>query len=473
MRTHLLAYADAIRASYWFIPALMSLLAVAMSFLTTTVDVHLGSDWLEDISWLHANKPAGARIVLSTIAGSMITVAGVVFSITIATVSYASAQYGPRLLTNFMRNRGNQFSLGMFIATFIYCLLVIRTIRSADEVFAGLAPDQETAFTPNIAVIVGIGLALSSIAVLIYFVHHVARSIHISHVVADIGYELRDQIAERFPEAVGVSSTEADTEDFARDDLPRPFRETADDGAEGDEKEELANITAGKIGFVQAIDADALIDAAAENDLVVRLECHPGDFLQESTAILSIWPKALLTDHAVRPFRNAIIVGDTRTPVQDVLFLVDQLVEIGTRALSPGVNDPFTAKNSLDWLGAAISYLSGRALPDPYRFDNDGNLRVIAYPKTFDDFIAKAFGQMTPYVSRDVNVSIHMLDTLAQIARTVHTDAERRSLGQLVSSLVNACQENLFEADRSRVVVRSRSVRKVIERAVPTTYQAG
>ena len=160
MRAQLLAYADAIRASYWFIPAVMSAAAIAMSILMAMIDAQLGSDWIEELYWLHGNKPDGARLFLSTIAGSMITVAGVVFSITIASVSYASAQYGPRLLTNFLRDRGNQFSLGTFVATFIYCLLVLRTIRSADEPASGPQIDQDSAaaaFTPNLSILVAMG----------------------------------------------------------------------------------------------------------------------------------------------------------------------------------------------------------------------------------------------------------------------------------------------------------------------------
>ena len=464
MRTYLLALADAIRASYWFIPAVMSLLAVAASFLATTVDIHLGPDWLEGIGWLHANKPAGARVVLSTIAGSMITVAGVVFSITIATVSYASAQYGPHLLTSFLRDRGNQFALGTFIATFIYCLLVIRTIRGADEASFGLADGEGAAFTPNIAVAVGLGLALGSIAVLIYFVHHVARGIHISHVAAGIGYELRNQIAELFPESIGASRAEVDMDQFVREDLPEPFRVRPDHGGGADK---LAKVSADKIGFVQAIGSEALIRTAKEHDLVVRLECHPGDFLQESTVIISIWPPDRLTKDVLAPLRNTIIVGETRTPVQDVLFLVDQLVEIATRALSPGVNDPFTATNCLDWLGASVGYLCGRALPDPYRFDDDGTLRVIAHPKTFADFVAKAFRQMTPYVSRDVNASLHMLDTITQVAGAAHLRNQYRALEQLVADLIAACRENLAKGDLPRVEARAQSVRQVIRAGAP------
>ncbi|WP_333981088.1 DUF2254 family protein [Sphingomonas aerolata] len=150
--------------------------------------------------WLYASRPDGARQVLSSVGGSMITVAGTVFSVTIAAVVYASGQYGPRLLTNFMRDRGNQVTLGTFIATFLYCLLVLRTIHSADE-------SGGYGFVPNLALLVGVLLALCSIAVLIYFIHHVPSKIHINSVIEDVGDRLLRGIDDRFPASSAVRPT--------------------------------------------------------------------------------------------------------------------------------------------------------------------------------------------------------------------------------------------------------------------------
>jgi uncharacterized membrane protein len=201
MHARFIQFLDQLRASYWFIPSLMSVGAVVLAFGTAAVDHALGPEWIYEVEWLQANRPSGARDVLSAIASSMITVAGVVFSITVASVVYASAQHGPRLLTNFMRDRGNQITLGTFIATYLYCLLVLRTVRESGEP-EGL--DEEiAAFVPHVGLFVGLFLAVCSIAVLVYFIHHVPRSIHISNVIADIGRELRGMIEKRFPERIG------------------------------------------------------------------------------------------------------------------------------------------------------------------------------------------------------------------------------------------------------------------------------
>lgn len=135
MRAHLSKYWEGLRSSYWFVPTLMMLAAIVLSFLTTAADAALGADWIENAGWFHPNTPEGARALLSAIGGSMITVAGVTFSITIAAVAYATSMLGPRLLNNFMRDVSNQITLGTFIATFLYCLLVLRTVHSG-------SPDQ-------------------------------------------------------------------------------------------------------------------------------------------------------------------------------------------------------------------------------------------------------------------------------------------------------------------------------------------
>ena len=470
MRAQFLSYLDELRASYWFIPAVMCVAAVGLSFLTTFIDVRLGPQWLENISWLYANKPSGAHVVLSTIAGSMITVAGVVFSVTIAAVSYASAQYGPRLLTNFMRDRGNQFTLGTFVATFLYCLLVIRTVRSAEETRSVLTTSDSTdavgAFAPNIAILTGIGLAVCSIAVLIYFVHHVARSIHISHVISDIGKDLRRKISDRFPENLGKSKEELDVDVVSRDLWFSPSGENPGTLSEAVATGEVATVPAGKDGFVQAIDDETLLGAAAEHDLTLRLECRPGNFVQRNSPVIYVWPGKRLTEEIAVTLQGTLICGSTRTPVQDVLFLVDELVEIAARALSPGVNDPFTAKNCLNWLGAALSELSGRSPPDSIRYDDKGCLRVVAQPTTFGDFVDAAFGQMTPYASRDINVSLHMLDTVDKLCAKTLSEAEIDCLSEQVQLLLDACGLKLRGTDLNRLKERAHAVLLELKRPV-------
>jgi uncharacterized membrane protein len=190
MKTKLLKLWDSLRATFWLVPTLMAIMAIGLSFAMVALDEAVGNRVLEKVGWVWAGGPEGARGLLSTVAGSMITVAGVVFSITIVALSLASSQYGPRLLRNFVRDKGNQIVLGSFIATFVYCLLVLRTVRG----------DDGAHFVPAIAITLGMVLTLASLGVLIYFIHHVSISIQAATIIGLVSHELNEVIERLFPE---------------------------------------------------------------------------------------------------------------------------------------------------------------------------------------------------------------------------------------------------------------------------------
>ncbi len=444
MKVKLLKYWDDARSSYWFIPSLMALGAVALSFVTTSLDAAVGTAWLERVDWLRANQPAGARGLLSTIAGSIITVAGVTFSITIAAVAYTSSQYGPRLLTNFMRDRGNQFALGTFIATFLYCLLVLRTIRDAD----GAAFSE--AFVPQIAVFCGVVLALASIGVLIFFFHHVPASIHILNVTADVGHELNDRISALFPEMIGQAAPAADGYD-PQSDVPGGFYE------------EAVPINAGGNGYLQQIDEERLLRTASEHDLLLRVRFRPGDFVSGEKALVYAWPAQNVDPAVTDRIRETFALGRQRTPRQDLLFLINELVEIIGRALSPAINEPFTANTCLDWLGTALINIARRDLPGAFRYDEAQALRVIAQPVTFEAFIEAAFAVPRPYVQTDPNSALHMMKVIAEVACEVESLAHRRLLLRQADALKEGCRQSLtHEEDLAAVERRHRVVKRLV-----------
>lgn len=403
MRARLLRWSNDLRESYWFVPSVMAVAALLLASAMVYLDSHAGSTWMDGLPWLYAARPDGARSLLSSIGGSMIGVAGTTFSVTIAAVVYASGQYGPRLLSNFMSDRGNQITLGTFIATFVYALVVLRTIRSAGEGGAG-AP----AFVPQLALLVALILVLCSIAVLIYFIHHVPMRIHINNVIERIGDRLIAEIDARFPVFVGEPLTEA------ADDpgIPLAFR-TCATPADVDRR---AAVRSKDVGYIQLIDEGSLMAAARDHDLVIRLQYQAGDFAHKGSVLLEAWPAEACDDEADKALRDAFSIGARRTALQDLLFLVDELVEIAARALSPGVNDPFTANSCLDWLGAAMADLARRDLPSRLRADDDGTLRVIAHPVTFDGFIDRAFGALAQYASTDMIAGKRFLNALGDVA---------------------------------------------------------
>ncbi len=330
-------------------------------------------------------------------------------------MAYATSQFGPRLLSNFMRDRGNQVTLGTFIATFLYCLLVLRTIRAADEPAQGAnAPDVVGAFVPHIAMLAALGLAMASVGVLIYFIHHVPEQIHAGRVVAQIGRDLIRSLERLFPEKMGQAPPDGDDAGLER--------LTADS----------LSVSAPTSGFVQYVDGGTLVRLACEHDVVMLIETPPGDFAHVSLPLARISPARNATPKLEKAVQQAFTFGAVRTLTQDTRFLVDELAEVSGRALSPGINDPFTAINCADWLTSAAIVLAQRAVPQSHRYDSEGRLRLVAPAVDFATLTRRAFDGTRPYVARDRNAALHQMKCFSQIARAITRTEDGRELAALV-----------------------------------------
>jgi uncharacterized membrane protein len=428
VKTFLLKYWDRLRSSFWFIPSLMAGGAIGLSFVTVALDEGVTDRWLQSHGWAYTGGAEGASSVLSTVAASMIGIAGVVFSMTLVALTLASSQLGPRLLRNFMRDTANQVVLGAFVATFVYCLLVLRTIRRADEI----------AFVPHLSVTVGVLLAIVSLGVLIYFIHHVSVSIHADEVVARVGAELIEGIERLFPDR--VAGAQLPLIDSTSASLPAVF-----------DRESCA-IESRTDGYVQIVDVDALNRLAAEAGLLVRLEQRPGLYVVKGRPLMRAWPRDRVTDEVASRASAAFVTGNQRTSAQDVEFAIHQLVEIAVRALSPGINDPFTANTCLDRLGSALCLLATRRMTTPNRIDDDGQLRVIVIPTTFQQLVDAAFDQIRQYARSSVGVTIHLLDTITVIAGSARGARDRGALKRQADLIVAAARVELRESGDLRTV---------------------
>lgn len=401
------------RSSYWFIPAVMSILAVVLSIFAIQFDDILDRVSPEILKGLFNNQPEGARSVLSTIAGSMITVAGVVFSISLVTLSSAASQYGPRLLTNFMRDQTNQMTLGTFIATFLYCLLILRSIQDAPP---GTSGEDAKYFVPQAALLIGILLGICSIAVLIRFINKVPQFVHISLITSAIGSELLERLQERFPVKLGDRQNE-DGRTADIDEVPMELRDPLSD--------DLPGVRARSNGYVRLIHNDGLMDLVCEHNIFLRLAKRPGDFVIKGEKLVHTMPDQDLSDEFEEQLRDCFAVGGSRTPVQDLSFLVQELVEIAARALSPGVNDPITAIACMNWLASAQFALAQQDDPADVRFDSEGTPRIYAKSMGFEELLDLGFGRLRGYVAGDANATKAALDLLDRVAD--HSNQHQRS----------------------------------------------
>ncbi len=414
---------ETIRYSYWLIPTLMALGALGLALGLLELDRVEADGLVSRLSWVYAGGSDGAREVLSVIAGSMITVAGVVFSITMVALTLASSQFGPRVLRNFMQDRGNQFVLGTFIATLVYSLIVLRTIEGGDE-----------SYVPQLSVTTSVVMALGSLGVLIYFIHHVALSIQASKIVATIGRELFASIDRVFPER----KDERDPSTPATSTEPP--------------KEEAHVIMSKSTGYLQTIDRDSLVSDAREAEVVLQVVCRPGDFISPYKPLLLCRPATRCGTELSDRLLDAFTTGKERSHTQDVLFAVDQLVEVAVRALSPGINDPFTALRCLDWLGAGLSRCLTRDTAPSSQNDEEETLRLIWSPVTFEDMTQAALQQIQDYGSRSASVTLHVLEVIRDLGRHARSEADRAVLRRHARQILRNSESAVFQnQDRERV----------------------
>ena len=418
-----------LNSNYWFYPALFSIVGAALAFTLVWVDRNGFAEFLGQVEWLVPARPDGASNMLTVIAGSMIGVASTVFSITIAAVAYASGTYGPRLLTNFMEDKGNQLSLATFIGTFVYAITVLRSVRMEDEAAASVQEAAQTSlpgFVPQLALLVGYGLMAVSVAVLVYFLNHVPSSIRINTVLKEIGHRLLDDIRDNYPED--------------------------DDGGELPPAPDGKEVLTTRTGYVQIIDFDDLRDLSDNIGSKIVLEVRTGDFVHPGMAIVRVTGDDQAEDLAGK-IEKAFTIGSTRTPTQDPQFLIDELVEIGLRALSPGINDPFTAITAIHWLGAATAELGRRDLRRRFE-DHPEDDKVHPLPDTFAHFLKRGFGALRSAVATNATASLVMLDSLRTAAAPIEDQGRIALLRLQGEKLVEQARLSLTGPDLAEVEER-------------------
>ena len=428
-----------INASYWFLPAIFSLIALVTATFTIWLDRTGWSSFLNDINWLQPARPDGASNMLSVIAGTMIGVASTVFSITIAAVAYASGNYGPRLLTNFMEDRGNQFSLATFIGTFVYAITVLRSVRGEDEAPSNLESIGSglPGFVPQFSLLITFGLTLLSVAVLVYFLNHIPASIRINTVLEGIGSRLLKEIQKRFPDS-----------NSGRHVQPTP---------------EGTAIVAKRTGYIQAIGFESLEQLAKRENGKLKLAVRTGDFVHPDVTIAYWADMDVVEDTPDDEVRGAFSLGSMRTPAQDMQFLIDELVEIGLRALSPGINDPFTAVTAVHWLGAATAELAQRDLTRSFAKDGEEQ-HLVLLEDDFSHFVERGFGAMRSAVATNRIATLVTFDALVDTTTTLDDETRRQDIMRQGELLVLQAREHLVGPELHAVEARYQSFRNRIER---------
>ena len=426
-----------LRSSFWFVPSLI--LAVSIALAMGLVQAHsiANSQWLARWPYLFGGSAKGSREILSTIAGSMMTVVGVTFSMTLVALVLASSQYTSRILRNFMGDRVTQVVLGVLSGIFAYCLIVLRTIRSGNE----------GGFVPSLAVFFAMILAMCGIVFLIFFIHHIAASIQASSIIAEVADETITAVDLLFPDK--IEHEPMDSQEY-QTELP------------------LAGLNwqavpARRNGYIQSVDNLALLSLARKHKTVVRMEIGVGHFVVQNETLASLTLEGPLEKDIIAALQAVYNIAPHRTVYQDCAFGIRQIVDMALRALSPGINDTTTAVMCLNYLTAILARLASREIPSSHRYE-DGELRIIAIGPTFASLVAESFDQIRGSANGNIAIMIQMLDSIQTIASLTASPGRRKVLLEQ-SQWITELAERTIESphDKTRFDNRLARARKAFE----------
>lgn len=405
----------------WLVPAIEIALAVILFAGTYAVDRAIYNGHHALPSWVLTGSADSARQILTALAAAVITVIGVVFSIMIVTLTLASTQFGPRMLRNFIRDRGTQVTLGTFVATFVYAVLTL----------ASIGPGSHGDFVPHISVTALLVLVLIDLGVLVYFIHHIAMSIQLPQVIASIAGDLSRAIEiESTPEGPGPHAAPATGPSVA--ELMQRIDERG------------GNVQAPGSGYLQFVRHDELVQIATRTGSVMHLAYRPGHFVVAGQSLAKVWP-ASAAPAVTRELARSHVTGPVRTLAQDIAFAVDQLVEIAIRALSPAVNDTFTALTCIDWLTDGLCQVELRWDPVRVHHDSQGYVRVVTSHISHRRLVQRAYEKIRQAGRGMPAVMIRQLDSLTQIMGLTSTEERRAVLVEQADMIMRAAEDSVSD----------------------------
>lgn len=423
---------EGLRSRLWPVPALGIILAIGLGVVLPRAESSASGQLPATVNgYLFSGGPEAARIVLSTIAGSLITVTALTFSLTVITLQLAASQFSPRLLRTFTGDPMVQASLAMLLGTFTYTVTVLRTIRSATA--------QQPAFVPQLSVTLAFLLSLGAVITLVAFLAHLVRQIRVERLLHRVAADARATV-HRFQHR-------------GQRERPQP-----------DVPPDARPVNARSTGFISSFDEDAILFAATETGVIISLERHVGDWIVDGTPLAHAWPLVPAPaeptfEPLARAVDDALRIGPEPTSIYDPAFGLRQLTDVAVKALSPGINDPTTAVHALSHLSAIMCELADRPLDSRLICDDQRRVRVIIPQRSFSDLLELAFGQPRRYGAAEPDVQARLLTTLREIAwcardAAVHT-ALRSQLENVRATIDSQAHYTAAEVVRLGRLIRS------------------
>lgn len=422
----LYAFRDDVRASLWFRPGLLAASAVVAALVSLDLDRRVAGTSTGEALLAWAGDLESSRQVLATIAGGMITIAGVSFSIVIVALVLASNQFSPRVLRNFTSDRVVQTVIGVFIATFLYAVLVMRGLRSATV-------DGHPPYVPAISVFLAIVLAVVSLGVFVYFIHHISQSIQVSRIVSNVSERTAAAIESMFEHDRAPTGPAR-----SRSAVPPPPAPCL--------------VSAENEGYVTRVDEEGLVRAAVEIDTVIESIVGPGDFVAPGAPLAIAHRRPEDPDSFADRVRGSFVVGLRRTIASDPSLGFRELVDVAVKALSPGINDPHTACHCIDYLGSLLRRMADRDWPAAEYVDDEETVRLRVPAADFGDYLDVAFAEIRRYGTSDLAVSLRLIESLGGIASATRRADRREAIWKQAREVIEGADRGFdHPADRRRL----------------------
>jgi uncharacterized membrane protein len=415
------AIAYELRGGFLIRPFLIALALGVAGAMLSSVEARIPGigAWVPETLFPSRNDPQTAQLILGSIATSIMTVVSIVFAMLLMTLTLASTQFSPRILVSFVRDKATQWTLGVLLGTFSYCIAVLPAVHSPPY-----------AFVPVVSVSVAMGLAVVSVAWLIFFIHHISQAISVNHIVDRIARDTEQVIAALMPHARG---------EFEPATHPRM--------SDGDGPAILSP----RSGYIRFIDIAGLMELAKACRVRIRVERGVGQFVPAGVPLARVSRQSRVSPLNIDQLLSAFDIGPTRTLQQDVEFGVIQIVDIALRALSPAVNDPSTAISCIDQLSSILIVWCGRTPPPACLFDPPHVARVEIPWIGLEGMLNTAFEQIRHYAVADLAVSLRLLRAMGDIASATPRGDVHAALRARAHWLVERAAETLLESDAARL----------------------
>lgn len=424
--------ASRVMSSFWFVPSLLTLCALFTAGALIGLDRFLQLEPNGSFGWLYSNSAEGARALLSTIAGSMITVTGVLLSAMIVVMTLASQQYGPRLVQNFIEDKASQTVIGCFVGCFIYSVIILKTIQTGEFVFI-----------PHLSILGALLFTILCIALMLFFVHHLSSAIQVQAIMRRVYTKLTHEIDTLFPEDIGQAQESSNETEENKIKAAKASREIT-------KKVEVT-----RSGYLQSIEHEKLLTICSQQDLFIHFQSTPGDFLINGAAVVEVYHSKKINDDLIEEIRSMFLIGTFPNCPQDIIFPIRQLEEIAIRALSPGINDPHTAIEAIDYLGSALAQLVERKQPSRLRFDDNQALRLVVQSPNFEEILRHAYQQIHHYGKDDVTIINKLFESLDSIQRRLEPTSNKRAvidtfksqiLGKSLKSMRSEADQDIIQS---------------------------